>query len=106
MTEDKAKSPQIHRTIYSTWYYQNHPEPQRPGCCDKGFRTWIMDPNYVTWCCLGWMFPLPTTYCIGLKMKEKRTWLKYGIPGKLITIFREVMSPILKPYNLGCPRAI
>ena len=33
------------------------------------------------WCCLGWCFPLTTAFCIGRKMKENKSWLKYGIPG-------------------------
>jgi hypothetical protein len=39
---------------------------------------------YAGWFCLGTFCPLPAAFCIGRKMNEKKTFLKYGIPGKLI----------------------
>ena len=70
MTENQAKVSSGHERI---------PENDHPGPCD-------CIPPYPVWFCLGWFFPLPTAFCIGRKMKEKKPFLKYGIPGKLIFI--------------------
>ena len=41
------------------------------------------EDGYLGWCCLGWLFSLPTAFCMSRKMKENKPWLKYGIPGTL-----------------------
>ena len=42
--------------------------------------------SYVAWFCLGWFCPLPAAFCIGRKMNEKKPFLKYLVPGKLINV--------------------
>ena len=40
--------------------------------------------GYCLWCWCGLCCSLPTACCLGQKMGDKWSWLKYGIPGKLI----------------------
>ena len=68
MTKNQAKFSSGHERI---------PENDHAGPCD-------CIPPYPVWFCLGWFFPLPTAFCIGRIMKEKKPFLKYGILGKLI----------------------
>ena len=63
-------------------------EPGTESCNSDHFRP-IPDllacgeDGYWGWCCLGWLFSLPTSFCMSRKMKENKPWLKYGIPGTL-----------------------
>ena len=42
-------------------------------------------PGFRPWCWLGLFCPLPAAFFMGRRMRERLAWLKYGIPGKLIT---------------------
>ena len=53
--------------------------PQVPDLCSTGA------PGFWPWCCLGLFCPLPAAFFMGRRMRERLAWLKYGIPGKLIT---------------------
>ena len=43
--------------------------------------------GYCLWCWCGMCCPLPTACCLGQKMGDKWSWVKYGIPGQLIFNF-------------------
>ena len=40
--------------------------------------------GYCLWCWCGICCPLPTACCLGQKMGDKWSWVKYGIPEQLI----------------------
>ena len=52
----------------------------------------------------GSFCPLPAAFCIGRKMNEKKTFLKYGIPGKLIFATHLLCSIIVSYFNFSTPR--
>ena len=54
---------------------------------------------YAVWFCLGSFCPLPAAFCIGRKMNEQKTFLKYGIPGKLIFATHLLCSITVSHFN-------
>ena len=76
-----------YKSIFSTKMTKNQAkfstgQEQSPENDHAGSSDFI--PPYPVWFCLGWFCPLPTAFWIGRIMKEKKTFLKYGILGKLI----------------------
>ena len=41
-------------------------------------------PGWWCWCVKAWLCPLLTACCLGQRMGDKKSWLKYGVTGKLI----------------------
>jgi hypothetical protein len=54
---------------------------------------------YAGWFCLGSFCPLPAAFCIGRKMNEKKTFLKYGIPA--IILFGFILFQQLYQINVN-----
>ena len=54
---------------------------------------------YAVWFCLGSFCPLPAAFCIGRKMNEQKTLLKYGILGKLIFVTHLLCSITVSHFN-------
>ena len=41
-------------------------------------------PGWWCWCLKAWLCPLLTACCLGQRMGDKKSWLRYGVTGKLI----------------------
>ena len=41
-------------------------------------------PGWWCWCLKAWLCPLLTACCLGQRMGDKKSWLRYGVTGKFI----------------------
>ena len=79
----KETQPSISETItVERPLYQQPSSPAGLPKVQDGFD--FKHSGYFLWWCSAFWCALPTACCLGKKMGDKLSWLKYGVPGKLV----------------------